>query len=290
VRHFDGVHAFVTGGSSGIGNALARQLAAAGAHVHIAARRREALDTALATLEAHRVRPDQHLSAHPLDVTDADAARGVIDALAAGGAAPQLVINNAGAVPQQLTLDPDTTHRPGYLEATPPAVFRQLIEVNYLGAVNVCRAAAPYLKRGAHIVNLSSGAAILPMPGYGAYTASKWALGGFSEVLRFEMRQRGVRVSVVYPPDTDTPQYRAERDTRAPEVNAVSALSSVMTADKAARLILRGVRRGGFHIPIGADTALTFRLLRPLEWVKFTVLDALYAIARRRTNKAPPTG
>lgn len=282
MRDFAAIHAFVTGASSGIGRALAVALAAHGAHVHIAARREGPLAETCAQVEQARRHPGQRCTAHPLDVTDEARVRAVFDALAAQRMAPQLVVNSAGVVAQQLGLDPSVTHRPGYFDVTPAEVYRQLMAVNYLGAVHVCQAAAPHLRRGAHIVNVASGAVFLPLPGYAAYVGSKSALAGFTEVLRHEMRPRGVRVSLAYPEDTDTPQLHAERATRAPEVNAVAGLSSVMSAERAAHLILRGVRRGAFHIPLGTDSAVIFRLLRPLEWAKFLILDALLARARRR--------
>ncbi len=290
MRRFTDVHAFVTGGSSGIGRALALELARQGAHVHIAARREAPLDEARALVAKARRHADQQCTAHPLDVTDAGRVGAVFDALAARRMAPQLVVNSAGVVAQQLPLDATLTHMPGYFDITPPEVYRHLMEINYLGAVNVCRAVAPYLRRGGHIVNIASGSAFLPLPGYAAYVGSKCALAGFSEVLRHEMRPRGVRVSVAYPEDTDTPQLHAERASRAREINAIGALSSIMSAQKAARLILRGVRRGAFHIPLGTDAAIIFRLLRPLEWAKFLILDAILAVARRRRQQGPGQG
>ena len=282
MKRFADVDAFITGGSSGIGRALALALAGQGAHVHLAARREGPLDEALEAVGRARLNTAQRCSAHPLDVTDGEQVRAVFNQLAAEGAPPQVVINCAGAVAQQLALDAALAHAPGYFDTTPPEVYRRLVEINYLGAVHVCRAAAPHLRRGAHLVNVASGAVILPVPGYAAYVGSKCALVGFSEVLRYEMRPRGVRVSVAYPEDTDTPQLRAERETRAREINVIAALSSVMSAERAAQLILRGVRRGAFHIPLGTDTALIFHLLRPMEWVKFRVMDAILAVSRRR--------
>lgn len=279
MKKFVGIHVFITGGSSGIGRALGIELARSGARVHLAARRADALGAALAAVQAARADPAH--SAHPLDVTDPESVRATFDDLAARGMAPQLIINCAGAVAQQLPLDESVTHAPGYFDATPLAVYRQLIEVNYLGAVHVCQAASPHLRRGAHIVNVTSGVIILPLPGYAAYVGSKSALAGFSEALRYEMRPRGVTVSVAYPEDTDTPQLHAERRTRAREIEAIARLSSVMSADKAARLIVRGVRRGAFHIPLGTDAAIIFRLLRPMEWAKFLIMDAILALARR---------
>jgi 3-dehydrosphinganine reductase len=267
---FAGLPALITGGSSGIGRALALQLARRGAHVHLAARRQAPLEAALAALEAERQGAEQVFSAYPLDVTDADQARRVVEELAQQGMAPQLVVNCAGAV------------EAGYFDETAPEVYRRLIEVNYLGAVHVCQAAAPYLRGGGHVLNVATGAAFLPLPGYAAYVGSKSALVGFSEVLRYELRPRGIGVSVAYPKDTDTPQYHADLAIRSREINAISGLSSVMSAEQAARLILRGVQRGAFHIPLGTDTAIIFRLLRPLEWAKFLVLDAMLAVIRRR--------
>src|SRR5690606_3520719 len=191
---FRGTRALVTGGSSGIGRAIALALARAGAHVAIVARRPGPLEEARAALRAAAPDAAQRFAAIAADVADPEqAARAVAEAVAALGGL-DLLVNNAGAARALRFVD------------TPLAEFRRLLDLNFLAAVTTTRAALPHLGAGARIANVSSLAGALAIYGYAAYAPSKFALTAFSEVLRQELRPRGITVAVLLPPDTDTPQ------------------------------------------------------------------------------------
>jgi len=269
--------ALVTGGSSGIGLAAAKQLAAQGAHVWLAARRREVLEAALKEVETARRDPSQHCGIVAADVSDAGQAARVIDEVTKAAGTPEVVINSAGIT------------QPGYIQALPLEVFRRLMEVNYYGTVYVTKAALPgMLERGAgHIINISSMAGYVGVFGYSAYGASKFAVAGFSEVLRAEMKPHGIRVSVAFPPDTDTPQLAYEQPFKPAETKAISGTAKALSAEIVARSILKQAEKGHFFIFPGFDSRLFYLLTSKLpKSLVFAILDQMAAAGRKKKVQA----
>ena len=267
--------ALITGGSSGIGLATAKALAGRGAHVWIVARDQERLAAALAQVNAARSNSSQRCEAIPADISDANQAAAAVAQVVASVGAPDLLINSAGIV------------YPGYFQALNPEIFRRHIEVNYLGTVYVTQAVAPGMTaRGSgHIVNIASAAALLGVFGYTAYCGSKYAVRGFSDVLRAEMKPLGVNVSIVFPPDTDTPQFAGEMPLRPQETKLIFG-SSVLTAEAVAATILQGVARQRYIITPGVEMMLLYRLLDALGPLQYPIMDRLVAGARRKTGAA----
>ncbi len=173
---------FITGTSSGFGEAFARFAIAQGHNV--AATARDA--SKLAALAARA--PEQVL-ALTLDVTQAGDAETAIKAAVARFGRIDVLINNAGY------------GIVGAVEETPDAELRALMDTNFFGAIAVTRAALPVLRaqKAGAIVNISSLGGQLSMPGFGAYSASKFALEGLSEALAAEMAPFGVKVLIVEP-------------------------------------------------------------------------------------------
>ncbi len=190
---------------------------------------------------------------------------------------PDIVVNSHGAT------------RPGYFQELDLAVFHELMDVNYFGALHVIKAVTPgMMERGSgHLVNVASGAAILPSFGYTAYSASKHALHGLSQVLRLELKPYNIHVSVVYPPDTDTPQLAWEAPYRPPETDAVYG-GTVVSPELVARAILQGIRHHRFSIVPGWDMTAGAKAASLLGDWQFIVLDALLARARRRQHEHHP--
>jgi 3-dehydrosphinganine reductase len=268
---FSGKVALITGGSSGIGLALAKQLTAQGARVWITGRRKDALTAA--SLEVQNA-AGRTCNLFPADVSDAAQAQALVDEVTRRDGLPDLVINSAGI-----------TH-PGYVEELSLDIFRAMMEVNYFGTVNVVKAVLPGMmaRRSGHIVNISSGAGFLGVFGYSAYGASKYAVRGFSDVLRAEMKPHGIRVSVVFPPDTDTPQLAYETPFKPPETKAISGSAKVQSPEAVAAATLNAVRRGRYIILPGFDIWLFYHLNNLLGNAVYPLMDWMVADARRKKS------
>jgi NAD(P)-dependent dehydrogenase (short-subunit alcohol dehydrogenase family) len=199
-----GTVALVMGASAGIGAALVEALAARGAMLAIAARRRAPLD-ALATRLGPNVLP---LSC---DVSDAAQVAAAVAATVARFGRLDHLINNAGVI-QPI----------GHLHETDPAEWAACIAINLTGAFNACHAALPHLlKQGGTIVNVSSGAGHRPLEGWSAYCASKAGLVMLTHALMLEYGHRGIRAYGFSPGTVRTDMQVA---VRAAGMNPVSRL------------------------------------------------------------------
>ncbi|BBK41618.1 short-chain dehydrogenase/reductase [Allostella vacuolata] len=180
----------ITGTSSGYGKAAAELFLARGWNVLATMRRPD--PAAFGTT-------DPRLKLLPLDVTDSGSiARAVADGLATFGAI-DVVVNNAGI------------GLAGAVEATPDAVVREIFETNTFGVFATCRAIIPQMRRQGRgvIVNVTSSAAIAPMPLVAVYTASKCAVEGFTESLSHELEPFGISARLVEPGYAPTTNFSA---------------------------------------------------------------------------------
>jgi NAD(P)-dependent dehydrogenase (short-subunit alcohol dehydrogenase family) len=183
----EGKVALVTGGSRGIGFAIAEALAGEGASVAITGRNEQALHAASGRLGRNAL-------AVRADVGDPKAAASAVTRTVERFGGLDILVNNAGIgafAPVAEMSDAD---------------WRQVIETNVSGVFYCCRAAIPHLKArgGGWIINISSLASKNPFPGGAAYSASKAALNAFSEALMQEVRYDGIRVSYVLPGSVST--------------------------------------------------------------------------------------
>lgn len=269
---FNGKTAVITGGSSGIGLALAKELVGRGCFVFLAARRAEALEQALAALG--EIKPAMG-AACITDVGDPAQVAALREDVLRRGRAPDILANCAGVV------------HPGLFQDLDPEAFEWMMRTNYFGAVNTVRAFLPGMleRRSGVIVNIASLAAVFGVVGYTAYSGSKFALRGFSEALRMEVRPHGVRVALVMPPDTDTPQLAYENRHKPLELKYLLPELGVISPEQVARAIIQGVQRGRFEIvpDFGSKVLVTgYRLAGSLS---YTVLDWLLLRARKRIER-----
>lgn len=267
----NGQHVFIVGGSSGIGLAIAKRCAARGAHVAIFARRPDVLAQAAAEIAAVRI--GGSVSSWPLDAAEPDqVARVMTDAVAATGV-PALLINGAGR------------SYPKRFEEITAAELSDTLRVNLGSCWNATQVLLPRMKaRGSgHIVNIASLAGIIGVFGYTDYCASKFAVIGFSEALRSELKPHGIAVSVLCPPDTDTPGLTRENEHKPEETRAISVHANVLTADAVADAFFRGLARKQFLIVPGLESQAAVWAKRLVPGVVSWVIDRTIRQVQRKT-------
>lgn len=272
LREFDQKTAYIIGGSSGIGLCTAKLLAGKGAHVVIFARGLERLERA--TAEIQKESPgDRIIACKVMDVSFPDEVEIILSRSVAEYGAPDLLVNCAGrAIPRRF-------------EEVSYAQFDETMKLNIYGIRHAVSALLPYMKeRGGAIVNVSSVAGLIGVFGYTDYCASKFAVIGFSEALRSELKPYGLTVSVLCPPDTDTPALEAENATKPEETKAISGNAGIMQPEDVARALIDGVRRGRFLIIPGFESKSTWLAKRLVPGLVNWIMDRTI---RKVQSKSP---
>lgn len=243
-------HVIITGGSSGIGKATAKLFARRGANVSILARDPVKLATAQAEIAAVRSTVQTQVLTFSVDVAQQPQAEQAIQTAIQQLGAPDVLITCAGIA------------HPGYFRELPLEIFEQTMAINYFGSLYCIKAALPAMEqqRRGQIVLVSSGAGLVGIYGYTPYSPSKFALRGLAEALRGELKVWGIGVSIVYPPDTDTPQLVAENRTKPAETKRITATAKTWTADAVAQTILKGIEQRRFAITPGQEMTVLARL------------------------------
>ena len=247
------VRVFLTGASSGIGEALARHYAAQGATLGLAARRQSRLFELAAEL------PGSH-GCYPLDVADGAALQAAAADFMARHGCPDIVIANAGV--SAGTLGEEAGDLPA---------LRRIFETNVIGMAQTLQpfVAAMKARGSGRLVGIASVAGIRGLPGAGAYSASKAASIAWLEALRVELHGSGVRVVTIAPGYIATPMT---------VVNPYP-MPFLMPADAAARRFARAIERGTSYTVIPWQMGVAAKLLRLLPDALF---DALFARAGRK--------
>jgi len=261
--------AVITGGSSGIGLATATALAKRGMRVALVARNAEKLKRAAAEIRA--AAPSAEVSVYSADLADWQATATTFGHLVADQGVPDVLVNSAGVI------------YPGEFTSMPLQHFDVNLTCGYWSVINPCRAVAPLMEaRGSgHILNVSSVAGYLGIYGYTGYSSAKFAVVGFSEALRFEMRPAGVRVSCVCPPDTDTPALTFEHTLRPPETDVIAGNIKPVPPSKVADAIVAAIGRDKFMVIPDALSAFYFRLKGLLPELFLAIVDSDVAKARK---------
>ena len=243
-------HAIITGGSSGIGKATAKLLAQRGTNISIIARDRAKLEIAQQDIEASAIQPQQQILIFVADVSVRAQIESAIQNAIAHLGTPDLLITSAGIA------------HPGYFAEIAIDVFEKTMAINYFGSLYAIRAVLSGMEKAkqGNIVLISSGAGIVGIYGYTAYCPSKFALRGLAESLRGELKPKGIGVTIVYPPDTDTPQLAAENKIKPLETKKITATAKAWKAEAVAAEIVRGVEKGRFAIAPGTELTVLNRL------------------------------
>jgi short-subunit dehydrogenase len=246
---FEGSAAAITGAASGIGRALALGLAARGCDVACADLDEAGLESLAKEISAT---PTRRVTMRRVDVADPKQIQDFAIAAIADFPALNILVNNAGVALL------------GQFDEFDEAQMAWLMDINFWGVVRGTRAFMPHLQSRpqAHIVNISSIFGIIAPPGQTAYSASKFAVRGFSEALRHElaMNNSRVRLSVVHPGGVKTNIARKAREgvhlresLGANEIGERFERLAGTTPSAAARRIIRGIERNDPRILIGRD-------------------------------------
>lgn len=261
-------HVLITGGSSGIGLAIAQQAAAEGAKVSLMARDLAKLLQARAVIL--KVAPAcLEIAVASADVSNNTEVLAAIKTVEGSHGPVDVLITSAGVA------------HAGYFEEIPTEVFERTMSVNYFGTLYPIKAVLPAMRaRGSGAILLvSSGVGFHGFFGYTPYGPTKFALRGLAESLRAEMKGTGVQISIVYPPDTDTPQLTEETRTKPPETKALTAQGGLWSPENVARLTLKGLKRGRFSITPGVPLTL-------LAWLHSLLAPVLYWFFDRTAKRA----
>jgi butyryl-CoA dehydrogenase len=251
MKTFRGRVAAVTGAGSGIGRALARELAARGAHLALSDINEAGLAETVMLCEAAGAAAK--ITSQRVDVADRDAVYAWADQVVAGHGRVNLIFNNAGV------------GLAATIEAMSYEDFEWLMSINFWGVVYGTKAFLPHLKAAGegHVINLSSVFGLVSVPGQAAYNAAKFAVRGFTDTLRMELEieRAPVSVTTIHPGGVKTNIVRNARvDPSATEMTGDSENARahidrafITSPEKAARQILTAVQRDRRRALIGPD-------------------------------------
>lgn len=268
---------YLTGGSSGIGYAIAVELVRAGARVALLARSEDRLIEAEQRLAALS-KPERvtHLS---LDVSDRKAAERMLPELVDRFGGPDLLVNCHGVT--AVYYFSDLSHDD----------LMRLLTINVGGVWNTMQILLPELeKRHGTIANVASIVGFVGMIGYAAYSASKFGLIGLSEALRNELKPRGIRVCVLCPPDTDTPMLRQENLTKPYETKVMSEIAPAKSAEYVAKAFVRGLKSRKFLIVPGIMGKLILLVKGVVPRLIFGFIDSDLRKAQKKMGQLSDQG
>lgn len=311
-RYSVGHHVVVSGGSKGIGKAIARRFAEMGSHVTIIARNKDDLSAAKVDIEKHRRNPNvQQIKTVSLDLTsisfpDSDSISpnkeqmALLDEILGEHERCDILVNCCGS------------STPLRFSDISQQQFHHMMQVNYFSAVNLTRLLLPVMKArslagsgraaGSRIVFVSSMCGLMSFFGYSAYSASKFALVGLAEALAMELKPFDIGVTVCFPPDTDTPGYEEENKIKPALTSAISKSGQVYQPDDVAQALMRDIRARSFYSTVGMENWLVLNATNifmpkslgqlitesllggPLRLLAFFILKSWYSLVDRASS------
>jgi len=236
-----GKNVFITGGSSGVGKAVAKMLLQKGAQVAIVARRTDVLKEAKEELTASV--KDAKIMTISCDVTDYVSVSIAINSAIKEFGGLDVVINCAGF------------SYPNYFEEIPIGMFEKMMKVNYLGVVYTSRAVVPHMKArgGGRLLFTSSMAGLVGVHSFTGYSPTKFAIRGFAESLQMELMPHNIYCSVICPPDVDTPGFALENETKPIECKKISEGADLFQPEDIAKDVVSSLQTWNFFVSTGFD-------------------------------------
>jgi len=252
MANYNGKNVVITGGSSGIGFETAVKFARLGARLFLIARNKQKLQQTKEQIQK-LLGSDVDVFIYVSNVADKEKIAEIMNEIGKNEGGIFTLINNAGAILCGRMCDNSVEKH------------EQHMSVNYMGMFYCLYYAWPYLKesKGGHIGFVSSVAGYVGAIGYTGYAPSKFAISGLAESIRMEAKEIGVGVTIIYPPDTETPLHDYEKVNTLAETKALSANVKLMTAESVADLFFNAILKNKFEVVCNFESKM-MRVLKTI--------------------------
>jgi len=266
--------AVICGGSKGIGKETAKEIVRLGGSVCVIARHTGPLEAAASEMQDLARGDSQFVEIITCDATDMERLGPQLTDFVDRNGVPDYLLNVVGyAYPryvQDLSLDD----------------YRNAMDVNYYGQLVPTLLLLPHFisARKGYIANVSSALGFMGIMGYATYAPTKFAIVGLTEVLRNELKPYGIHLSILFPPDTDTPGFEIENRTKPKETALMSENVKLMTAEDVGKAFVEGLLKNRYLILPG-ETALIWRINRLFPRLVRWITDRDYKKARDKLGK-----
>lgn len=273
-RIFSGKTAIIAGGSKGIGRAVAKEFVKNGGNVCLIARNKDDLQSAVNSIEKARPSKSQSVTSIACDTTNYEKLKPLLENFIKKNEVPDYLMNFVGYA------------YPNYIQDLKLEDFRQNMDINYYGQLVPILILLPYFmkERKGHITTCSSALGFMGMMGYATYSPSKFAIWGLTETLRNELKPYNVRFSILYPPDTNTPGFKKENETKPAEVHIISEAGGLLSPESVAEKFLNGFIKNKFYILPG-QTRLLWTITRHFPNLAHKIMDNELKKAEKKVKK-----
>ena len=273
-KPFKGKFAIIPGGSKGMGKATAKLFVELGGSVCIIARGIDALKETQDECNKLKSDDSQFVEIIACDATDMDKLKPLLTDIIKKHMVPDYLFNFVGFAYVQ------------YLEKLTLEDFKRNMNINYYGQLVPILIILPYFieAKNGYITLTSSTLGFYGFMGYATYAPSKYAIFGLAEVLRHELLPYNIKISILFPTDTDTPGFVEENKLKPPECAIISEVGTVMTAKEAADEFIKSILEERFEI-LSGEAAFQLKSMREDPDGLRAVLDSLYKRARRKTGR-----
>lgn len=263
----------ITGGSSGIGLAIAKAFALKKAKIVLISRNKEKLIQAKTELEKISGIPSSAFY-FPADVSDKEQINMVMLQIGEQFHGIDVFVNSAGIITC------------GRLADHPIQDLEACLFTNYLGAVYATKAAWPWLKKNKGLLGfVSSVAGYTGVIGYSGYAPPKFAMTGLAECLRLEAKDDGMRISIIYPPDTETALLEYERKHSLPESIALNKNIKTITAEQVAKIFMEGLQKNKFEIYCDFNSRFVRWIKNAFPGLFYRITDSIILRERNRLSR-----
>ena len=269
MHDFAGKMIFITGGASGIGLEAGRQMALLGSHIVVLDY--NPTDAAHEALEAARLLPSQRIARFQMDISNRQQVLEVVAKAVAECGVPDLLLNSAGV------------GMASEFVGSRFEDFDRVMQINLYGTRHICEAVVPFMveRKSGRIVLIASMAGHVGIYGYTNYATSKFAVRGFAEALRYELKPLGISVQCLCPGEVDTPMVVEEHKNMHPATWALKKTAGTVSVDVPVKDLIKGILSNKQLIVTGGTSRFMFwvnRLTPPSLWYAYcdrVVRDAL---------------